>query len=125
MLPIKTIYVDTRFKSSDSVSHSDFNIDLPTAFFMPENTGFYIDDVCTPHSFYTIEANVNEPSYVYDNSTRTVAVPEGYYNITTLSTAIVDAMNTAIGFGLFMSEVNLKTNILTDLTDTRVRNGTV
>ena len=113
MLPIKKIYIDTRFKSSDSVSHSDFHIDLPTTFLMPEDTGFYIDDVCIPHSFYTIETNVNDQlQYVYNNSTRTVTIPEGYYNITTLATAIADGMHTAIGFELVAPEVNLKTNTL-------------
>ncbi len=51
MLPIRKIYIDTRFKSFDSASRSDFNTDLPTTFLMPEDTGFYIDDVCIPHSF--------------------------------------------------------------------------
>ena len=50
MLPIKKIYIDTRFKSSDSRSDSDFKIDLPTTLLMPEDTGFYIDDVCIPHT---------------------------------------------------------------------------
>ena len=113
MLPIKKIYIDTRFKSSDSVSHSDFNIDLPTTFLMPEDTGFYIDDVCIPHSFYTIEEGVSDQfQFVYNNSTRTVTIPQGYYNISTLATAIADGMNAAIGFGLVTPEVNLKTNAL-------------
>ena len=50
MLPIKKIYIDSRFKSSDSASDSDFKIDLPISFLMPEDTGFYIDDVCIPHT---------------------------------------------------------------------------
>ena len=50
MLPIKKNYIDSRFKSSDSASHSDFKIDLPISFLMPEDTGFYIDDVCIPHT---------------------------------------------------------------------------
>ena len=51
MLPIKKIYIDTRFKSSDSRSDSDFKIDLPTTLLMPEDNGFYIDDVCIPHTW--------------------------------------------------------------------------
>ena len=47
MLPIKKIYIDSRFKTSDSASHSDFSIDLPQTFLMPQDKGFYIDDVCT------------------------------------------------------------------------------
>ena len=115
MLPIKKIYIDTRFRSSDSASHSDFSIDLPTTFLMPEDTGFYIDDVCIPHSFYTIEEGVNDRlQFVYvDNTTRTVTIPEGYYNITTLASAIADGMNAAMGGPpVVVPEVNLKTNTL-------------
>ena len=54
MLPIKKIYIDTRFRTGDSRSHSDFSIDLPTTLLMPEDTGFYIDDVCIPHAWYTV-----------------------------------------------------------------------
>ena len=109
MLPIKKIYIDTRFKSSDSASQSDFNIDLPTTFLVPEDTGFYIVDVCIPHSFYTIEAGVSEQlQYVYNTTTLTVATPEGDY----LAAAIADGMNAAIGLSLVVSEVNLRTNTL-------------
>ena len=59
MLPIKKIYIDSRFKSSDSASDSDFKIDLPTTLLMPEDTGFYIDDVCVPHTWYPVESGVN------------------------------------------------------------------
>ena len=113
MLPSKQIHVDTRFKSSDSVSHTEFNIDLPTTLLMPEDTGFYVGDVCIPHSFYTIEAGINDQlTYVFNNSTRTVTISEGYYNITTLAMAVADGMNTAIGSTIVASEVNLKTNTL-------------
>ena len=115
MLPIKKIYIDTRFRSSDFVSHSNFNIDLPTTFLMPEDTGFYIDDVCIPHSFFTTEEGVNDQlQYVYvDATTRTVTIPQGYYNITTLASAIADdGMDAVIGAPLVASEVNSKTNTL-------------
>ena len=62
-LPIKKIYVDTKYKSSGSVSNSNFKIDLPRSLTFPENTAFYIDDVCIPHSWYVIEENVNDKLY--------------------------------------------------------------
>ena len=40
MLPVKKIYIDSRFKSSDSASDSDFKIDLPETVNMPEDTVF-------------------------------------------------------------------------------------
>ena len=62
-LPIKKIYVDTKYKSAGSASNSNFKIDLPISLSFPENTGFYIDDVCIPHSWYVIEENVNDKLY--------------------------------------------------------------
>jgi hypothetical protein len=59
MLPIRKIYIDSRFKSSDSESDSNFKIDLPVSMLMPPNTGFYVDDVCIPVSWYTIDSNRN------------------------------------------------------------------
>ena len=60
MLPIKKIYIDSRFKSSDSVSDSDFKIDLPSTYFMPENTVFYIEDVNVPVSWYSLDQTRND-----------------------------------------------------------------
>ena len=51
MLPIKKIYVDSRFKTSPSESHTNFTIELPLTMLMPEDTGFYIEDVCIPHTW--------------------------------------------------------------------------
>ena len=42
MLPIKKIYIDTRFMSSDSESSSNFKVDLPTTVTLPEDTVFFI-----------------------------------------------------------------------------------
>jgi len=55
MLPIKKIYVDTRFMNLNSKSSSDFTIDLPQSYTFPDNTVAYIDDVCIPVSWYTIQ----------------------------------------------------------------------
>ena len=38
MLPIKKIYIDSRYKSGDSASDSNFYIDLPVNMVMPDNT---------------------------------------------------------------------------------------
>ena len=60
MLPIKKIYIDTRSKTLDYRSHSALNVDPPTTLLMPEDTGFYIDDVCIPTAWYTINENSNQ-----------------------------------------------------------------
>ena len=45
MLPVKKIYIDTKYKTKDSISNSNFKYKLPQTMFMPENTVFYVDDV--------------------------------------------------------------------------------
>ena len=62
-LPIKKIYIDTTFKSSRSASNSNFTVDLDRTLNFPENTAFFIDDVCIPHSWYLIDDNVNDKLY--------------------------------------------------------------
>ena len=116
MLPIKKIYIDSRCKSSDSISDSDFQIDLPTTFLMPEDTGFYIDDVCIPHTWYPIEADVNNwllcrvSNYAVPLN---IQIPEGNYSVKDLGLAIALGMNAAVGDTFLESVYNNKTNTIT------------
>ena len=59
MLPIIKIYIDSRFMSSDSKSSSDFKIDLPQNIDLPDDTVFYMDDICIPNSWYVIDDERN------------------------------------------------------------------
>ena len=52
MLPIKKIYVDTRFMNLNSKSSSDFTIDLPQSYTLPDNTVAYIEETI----IYTYES---------------------------------------------------------------------
>lgn len=63
MLPIKKVYVDTKYKTNDSVSTSHFKIELPQTLYLPDNTVFYVDDVAIPHSWYTVE-DFNNKLYI-------------------------------------------------------------
>ena len=92
MLPIKKIYIDSRFKSSDSASHSDFKIDLPIIFLMPEDTGFYIDDVCIPHTWYPISERNNLFAFKYADTDYFAYVPVGTYSTATLGEGIAAAI---------------------------------
>ena len=71
---------------------------------MPENAAFFVDDVCIPHSWYTIEPGVNDRFYVYitdvpayPNATPTlgyIAVLESrVYTGTDLAAEIQTALN--------------------------------
>ena len=94
MLPIKKIYIDIRFMSSDSESSSNFKVDLPTTVTLPEDTVFYIDDICIPHSWYTIDEERNNKFYFKIGSTSYVkTVPSGNYSTITLNAILVALMN--------------------------------
>ena len=104
MLPIKKIYIDTRQKTADSTSHSDFSVDLPTTFLMPDDTGFYVEDICLPISWWTIEAGVNDMLFwgLQLVGTTQIAptqsiIPAGIYTSEELGIAIVKEMNGQFG----------------------------
>ena len=60
MLDIKKVYIDTRFKTEDSNSHSDFFIELPRSLNVPDNTICYITDIVIPVSWHTVDARNNK-----------------------------------------------------------------
>jgi len=55
MLPIKKLYIDSRDRTPDSKSASNFKIELPNTVQMPDNTVFFVTDVCIPHVWTTVE----------------------------------------------------------------------
>jgi hypothetical protein len=61
---------------------------------MPEDAGFYIDDVCKPHSWYLIEAGRNAQIVMsHDAVVHFVTIDTGTYSVKDLGVAIVDAIN--------------------------------
>ena len=54
MLPVKKVYVDSKYKTADSVSDSNFKFQLPQTCYMPDDSKFFISDVCIPHTWNTI-----------------------------------------------------------------------
>ena len=91
MLPVKKIYVDTRFMNLNSASSSEFAVDLPQSYTFPDNTVAYIDDVCIPVSWYTIQEGRNNRLYVRVNNiyndVKVLTIPDGLYNIESLNDA--------------------------------------
>ena len=110
MLPIKKIYVDSRYKSGDSVSDTNFYIDLPINLMMPDNTGFYIDDVAVPVSWYVIDEGRNDMFYYkVGNVVLQKKVTPGNYSLVTLNEELVNIMN--VGYAnFFMSAPNVSKN---------------
>ena len=52
-LPIKKVYIDSKYKTKDSKSDSNFKFELPQTCLMPNNCVFFVDDVAIPHSWFT------------------------------------------------------------------------
>ena len=73
-IPVKKIYVDSLYKLPESTSSSSFKIELPYSVTMPHNAIFTVDEVCIPHSWYSIEQDINDKLYLYgmDMGTRVI-----------------------------------------------------
>ncbi len=72
MLPVKKIYLDSHFKTNDSVSESDCKFQLRETFTFPDNTIMFLDDIAIPHSWYSVISDINDKLYFmvyYDGST--------------------------------------------------------
>lgn len=77
-LPISKIYVDSRWCTSDSVSSSNFKVQLPTTLQCPDNTVFFINDVSIPHTWKTVEENINDTLYVMKVNTTPTSAADTY-----------------------------------------------
>ena len=62
-LKYKKIYIDSKFRTSDSNSSSDFKYELPETISFQENSVFYLDDIAIAHSWDTIIDNINNKLY--------------------------------------------------------------
>jgi hypothetical protein len=104
MLDIKKVYIDTRFKTEDSNSHSDFFVELPRSLNVPENVICYITDVVIPVSWSTIDSR-NNKLYIYVDWNdykiyKTIELPKQNYGGITFASALQLAINTAMNAGL-------------------------
>ena len=71
-LPIKKIYIDSRFSTPDSISNSNFKIQLNRSVSLPKNTVFYTENFVCSHSFYTAETGINDSLYVKINNNQLI-----------------------------------------------------
>ncbi len=110
----KKIYVDSKFRSSESNSSSDFKYELPETMSFKEDTVVYLDDICIPHSWESILDNINNKLYfkVYD-----VNEPGNYTGgdlAAEIQTEMNSVSNTPVGVSnLFTCQYVVKTNKIT------------
>ena len=99
-LDIKKVYIDSRFRTKNSKSETDFSIELPRSFNVPDGVIAHIDDIVIPVSWTTIdERNHNcyivfacgtalqEANFVFDTRN---------YDGFTFATALATKLNVAV-----------------------------
>ena len=100
MLPVKKIYVDSKYKTPDSISDSNFKFQLPQTVALPDDCSFFISDVCIPHSWYTInDFNCNLYLRTFDGSgvqnDYILTLAKQSYNGATFATQLASKIQTA------------------------------
>ena len=106
---IKKAYVDSRFRTRDSNSDSDFKFELKEALDLPNNTVCYVDDISIPHTWRTIESHNNKFYIIfktmylpgggtditeeYNYNPQIVTLPEGNYTGPQMAAAIQELLN--------------------------------
>lgn len=124
----KKVYIDSTFRTGDSVSSSDFKYELPETITIPQdNAVVYLDDITIPHSWESILNNINNKLYfkVYklnplpeEEYHLIASIEPGNYTGGDLATEIQAEMNsetqTATSFiNLFTCSYVVKTNKIT------------
>ena len=118
MLEVAKIYIDTRFKTADRRSDSDFTIELSKTINIPEDTICYINDIVLPVSWTTI-GEINHKLYYsishyvngkYDTSSCIVPSDFINYNGTTLAEELLVNMNDGL-YADMKQNLNLILNI--------------
>ena len=100
---MQKIYIDSRFRTANSKSESDFNVELPRSFNVPDGVVAHIDDIVIPVSWRTVDER-NNKCYVRFASTfgasssetkRDFTVPPGNYDGNTFAIAFQAGLTTA------------------------------
>ena len=107
-IPIKKVYIDSRFKTKDSKSNSEFKYELIESINLPDTCVCFVDDVILPVSWYSIDEN-NTNLYVrrfrdleqVQFVDRIVPIEVSNHTPDTLTDAVQAALNTKFGTGVF------------------------
>ena len=98
-LPVRRIHIDSREKTDNSDSHSDFHIRLSQSVSLPEDAICMVDNISIPNTFLTVQTGVNDSLYVAERLSSTsvvcrkVTLDAGYYNATTFAAELKLKLN--------------------------------
>ena len=103
-LTYKKIYVNSKHRTSDSKSPSNFQIELRENFEIPDGTIAQIHEIAIPNTWYSISTKNNNlyfrhqvlpPATPQGITYRRVEIPEGNYTAPELATQIATQLNAA------------------------------
>ena len=117
MLEFGKVFVDSRFKTVESGSNSDFRFELPDDLSLPSNCRCYIDDITIPVTWYSVEAGMNDRIYVRVRSGSSkrddvILMDSQNYDIESFRDTLQAKFNEKYG-SKFTVEGNKRTNLLT------------
>jgi hypothetical protein len=97
---MKKIYVDTHFKTKDSVSNTNFRIQLLQPLELKEDARCFVSDINIPNSWYSIEdTNNNLYVQVVEGSTvkhQIIQLTKRNYSVIDLASEIQSKLNAAL-----------------------------
>lgn len=116
-LEVKKIFIDSRYRTADSVSDSDFKIQLGRNIFLPDNCVMHVENFSCAHSWYTIEAGINDKMYIQvkqqsGTSYHIITIPSTNYIGSELAAVLYPAFNTAYP-GMFAVSYTVNINRIT------------
>ena len=121
MSEFRRIVIDSRYRTSDSISNADFYVELPYTVSVPTGSLAYVDNVSLSHSWPTIQENVNDRLYVQElpvgisggTLDRVVQLAPGSYNAQTLQTEVQSKLNLASSITTGTYVVSLSDGVFT------------
>ena len=121
MSEFRRIVIDSRYRTSDSISNADFYVELPYAVTVPAGSLVYVDNVSLSHSWPTIQQDVNDRLYVQElpagisggTIDRIVQLAPGSYNAQTLQTELQSKLNLASSITTGTYVVSLSDGVFT------------
>ena len=85
-LPVRRIHIDSREKTDNSDSHSDFHIRLSQSVSLPDDSICMVDNISIPNTFFTVETDRNDSLYIAEKLSaanvvcRKVTLDQNYYS---------------------------------------------
>lgn len=118
MSKIRRVFVDSRFKTADSPSNTDFFVDLPQNIQLGR-CRLYVDAVSVPHSWYSVETGVNDKLFLRETTSanvktdRLLTLPGQNYSGPSLATQLASLLNAASTVGTYSCDYGLTTGKIT------------